>query len=81
MEAYTQYVREIAHAYIGISPIKSMKWGHWAHKFCLHNFKPAEVEKASFRKVCFEIVVMFLFKKWICIPKLTHTFNVIYVKI
>lgn len=28
MEAYTQYIREIAHSYAGITPVKSMKWGH-----------------------------------------------------
>lgn len=54
MEACTQYIREIVHSYTGITPVKSMKRGHWAHKFCLHNFKPAEVENASSLKVCFE---------------------------
>lgn len=58
MEAYTQYTREIARSYTGITPIKSMKWGHWAHKFCLHNFKPAEVENASpLKTLYFEILI------------------------
>lgn len=58
MEAFTQYIREIAHSYIGITPVKSMKWGHWAHKFCLHNLKPTEIKNAfplKKKKVWFKI--------------------------
>lgn len=47
MEAYTQHIRETVNSYTGITAVKSMEWGHWAHKFCLHNFKPVEVGNAS----------------------------------